>query len=78
MLNFIKILQIKNFQMIEKRQKLKKSTQYCREQLITSIWNINIENILKHFEQIYVSIKTFVWTELLQRHHDDELKNILK
>ena len=25
------------------------------------------------FERIYVSIKTFVWTELLRRHHDDEL-----
>ena len=59
--------------MIEKRQKLKKLTQHHREQSIASAWNINIENILKYFEQIYISIETFVRTKLLQRHHDDEL-----
>ena len=56
-----------------KTSKIKKSTQHRREWSITSTWNINIENILKHFERIYVSIKTFVRTELLRRYHDDEL-----
>ena len=73
MLNFIKILQIKNFWMIEKRQKLKKSIQHHREQSITSAWNIDIENIWKHFKWIYISIETLVRAKLLRRHHDDEL-----